>query len=205
MKNILGILSAAGITVPEDKKTEVTKQIAENYKTVAEFDKVKSRLEVERDNYKDSFETAQSALKEFEGVDVKELNGRVAQLTADLAKKDTEYQNKLSDMEFSAALDSAAVASRAKNTKALKALLDVETLKASKNRSEDIKAAIEAVKKDNAYLFESGEPIDNPSPVAPTGGSGAAEVTKEAFAKMGYSQRLSLKKTDPEKYAQLKG
>ena len=50
--------------------------MAENYKTVAEFEKVKSRLEVERDNYKDSLDTAQNSLKEFEGVDVKELNGK---------------------------------------------------------------------------------------------------------------------------------
>lgn len=61
MKNIFEILSNSGVEVPEDKKTELTKQIAENYKTVAEFDKVKNRLEVERDNYKDSLETAQSA------------------------------------------------------------------------------------------------------------------------------------------------
>lgn len=100
MKNIFEILSNSGVEVPEDKKTELTKQIAENYKTVAEFDKVKNRLEVERDNYKDSLETAQNALKEFDGVDVKELNGKIAQLTSDLAKKDSEYQAKIADMEF---------------------------------------------------------------------------------------------------------
>ena len=99
MKNIFEILAALGIVIPEDKKQDITKQVAENYKTVAEFEKVKSRLEVERDNYKDSLDTAQNSLKEFEGVDVKELNGKVAQLTADLAKKDTEYQAKIADME----------------------------------------------------------------------------------------------------------
>ena len=201
MKNIFEILAALGIVIPEDKKQDITKQVAENYKTV--FEKVKSRLEVERDNYKDSLDTAQNSLKEFEGVDVKELNGKVAQLTADLAKKDTEYQAKISDMEFDATLDNAISASKARNVKALKALLDVETLKASKNQAEDIKTAIENVKKDNDYLFESSEPIKNP--VAPTGTPAAGEVSKETFAKMGYMQRLELKRTDPEKYEQLKG
>ena len=186
MKNIFEILATLGIVIPEDKKQDITKQVAENYKTVAEFEKVKSRLEVERDNYKDSLDTAQNSLKEFEGVDVKELNGKVAQLTADLAKKDTEYQAKISDMEFDAALDNAISASKARNVKALKALLDVETLKASKNQAEDIKTAIE-------------------NPVAPTGTPAAGEVSKETFAKMGYMQRLELKRTDPEKYEQLKG
>lgn len=178
MKNIFEILASLGIVIPEDKKQDITKQVAENYKTVAEFEKVKSRLEVE-------------------------LNGKVAQLTADLAKKDTEYQAKISDMEFDAALDNAISASKARNVKALKALLDVETLKASKNQAEDIKTAIENVKKDNDYLFESSEPIKNP--VAPTGTPAAGEVSKETFAKMGYMQRLELKRTDPEKYEQLKG
>ena len=194
MKNIFEILAALGIVIPEDKKQDITKQVAENYKTVAEFEKVKSRLEVERDNYKDSLDTAQNSLKEFEGVDVKELNGKVAQLTADLAKKDTEYQAKISDMEFDATLDNAISASKARNVKALKA---------SKNQAEDIKTAIENVKKDNDYLFESSEPIKNP--VAPTGTPAAGEVSKETFAKMGYMQRLELKRTDPEKYEQLKG
>ena len=191
MKNIFEILAAMGIAIPEDKKQDITKQVAENYKTVAEFEKVKSRLEVERDNYKDSLDTAQNSLKEFEGVDVKELNGKV------------EYQAKISDMEFDATLDNAISASKARNVKALKALLDVETLKASKNQAEDIKTAIENVKKDNDYLFESSEPIKNP--VAPTGTPAAGEVSKETFAKMGYMQRLELKRTDPEKYEQLKG
>ena len=62
MKNIFEILAALGIVIPEDKKQDITKQVAENYKTVAEFEKVKSRLEVERDNYKDSLDTAQNSL-----------------------------------------------------------------------------------------------------------------------------------------------
>lgn len=161
MKNIFEILSNSGVEVPEDKKTELTKQIAENYKTVAEFDKVKNRLEVERDNYKDSLETAQNALKEFDGVDVKELNGKIAQLTSDLAKKDSEYQAKIADMEFNSVLDSAISASGARNSKAVKALLEIEALKGSKNQEYDIKKAIEAVKTENDFLFGADEPINN--------------------------------------------
>ena len=159
MKNIFEIMSAMGIEIPEDKKADITKQVAENYKTVAEFDKVKARLETERDNYKDSYETAQNALKEFDGVDVKDLNGKITKLTEDLKQKDADYQAKISDMEFNSVLDNAISASKAKNSKALKALLDVDALKASKNQTEDIKSAIDAVKAENGYLFESDEPI----------------------------------------------
>lgn len=203
MKNIFEIMSAIGIEIPEDKKADITKQVAENYKTVAEFDKVKTRLETERDNYKDSYETAQNALKEFDGVDVKDLNGKITKLTEDLKQKDADYQAKISDMEFNSVLDNAISASKAKNSKALKALLDVDALKASKNQTEDIKSAIDAVKAENGYLFVSDEPIRHI--VRETNGSHTEGVSKESFAKMGYLQRLDLKKKDPEKYNEMKG
>lgn len=101
------------------------------------------------------------ALKEFDGVDVKELNGKIAQLTSDLAKKDSEYQAKIADMEFNSVLDSAISASGARNSKAVKALLEIEALKGSKNQEYDIKKAIEAVKTENDFLFGADEPINN--------------------------------------------
>ena len=39
MKNIIDILKGLGIEVPEDKASDLNKEVAENYKTVAEFDK----------------------------------------------------------------------------------------------------------------------------------------------------------------------
>ena len=46
MKNIFEILAALGIVIPEDKNRHHKTGGKENYKTVAEFEKVKSRLEV---------------------------------------------------------------------------------------------------------------------------------------------------------------
>lgn len=47
--------------------------------------------------------------------------------------------------------------------------MDVEKLKASKNQEADIKTALEAVKKDNAYLFQDTQ---IPKVVSYTPGSG---------------------------------
>ena len=38
MKNIHTILSELGVSIPEDKKAEFDKAVAENYKTVAEYE-----------------------------------------------------------------------------------------------------------------------------------------------------------------------
>lgn len=150
MKTIHDILSGIGITVPEDKKKDFETAFNENYKTVAEVGKITAA----RDNYKSQLETAQTALKEFEGVDVKDLQGKVKQLTEDIAKKETEYQEKLSERYFNDLVSKYAGEFKARDVKAVMPFLDVEKLRQSKNQNEDIKAAFEAVKKDNSYLFE---------------------------------------------------
>ena len=163
----------------------------------------KKKVEVERDSYKSQLETAQNALKEFEGIDVKDLQDKIATLKTDLENKDTEYKNKIADMEFNSVLDNAITKSGAKNSKAVKALLDLDTLKTSKNQAEDITKALESVKTDNDFMFTSDEPFKNP--VRETSNTPNGEITKEMFTKMGYNERLNLKKSDPKKYEELKG
>lgn len=199
MKNIYTILSEIGIEIPEEKKTEFDKAVIANYKTIAEVEKITTA----RDNYKSQLETAQNTLKEFDGVDVKELQGKIEILNDNLKNKETEYQNKIAEIEFNSVLESAISKSGAKNAKAVKALLDLDTLKLSKNQAEDITKALEIVKSENDFMFTSDEPFQNP--VRDTGNPPPNGVTKEMFAKMGYSERLKLKKSDPKKYEQLKG
>lgn len=157
MKDIFTILAENNVTVPDEVKDAITTAVNENYKTVAEVNKITAS----RDNYKTQLETAQTSLKEFEGVDVKELQGKITTLQNDLATKEKEHQDKLADIEFNSVLDSSITSSKAKNAKAVKALLDLEALKTSKNQAEDIKTALENIKKDNDFLFDSEEPINN--------------------------------------------
>lgn len=128
----------------------------------AELEKAKQTLTVERDSLKDQLKTAQDALKEFDGVNVQDMQGMIDKLNNDLKNKDTEYKDKIADMEFSSVLDSALSKSGAKNSKAVKALLDLDNLKTSKNQAEDIEKAINDIKTDNDYLFNSEEPFSNP-------------------------------------------
>jgi len=150
MKNIFDILSSVGLTIPEDKKHDFETAFNENYKTAAEAEKLRTA----RDNYKSQLETAQTALKGFEGVNVEELKSKIQTLTNDLSTKEAEFNGKIEEMEFNSLLDSALKDSGARSTKAVRALLDIDTLKASKNRSDDIKKAIETVRGENDYMFE---------------------------------------------------
>lgn len=143
------------------EKDTVDKIMAENG---ADIEKTKSKIETERDNYKDQLETAQKALKEFEGVDVKDLQGKITQLSNDLTAKETEYQNKLIKIEFDKDLAKTFEACRVKNgfESDVRNNLDIEKLMASKNRIEDMKAAVEAVKTSKDVYFISDEPFSNP-------------------------------------------
>ena len=64
------------------------------------------------------------------------------------------HQKEMANLTFKGVLKDAITAAKGRNVKAITALLDVDALKDSKNQTEDIKAALEGLKKDCGYLFE---------------------------------------------------
>lgn len=128
------------------------------------------------DSIKDQLDTAKKTLKDFEGVDVNGLRGKITTLQNDLAAKESDYQGKLADMAFDHALEKAITGAKGRNAKAIAALLDVPTLKASKNQEADIKNALEGLKKDNGYLFDTGEKVPPYAAGTGTGGGGGSDT-----------------------------
>ncbi len=132
-----------------------------NY-VMAEYGKELNPLKAERDSLKTQLGTAQASLKEFEGIDPKnvgELQTKVSTLTQELATAKAEGEQQVADLKFNVAVEAAIRAAGGRNEKAVMAMLDVDTLKASKNQDKDIQAAIEAVKKENDYLFVPDKPV----------------------------------------------
>lgn len=123
------------------------------------------------DSIKEQLKTATEGLKAFEGVDVKDLQGQITALQGKLDTQAKEHEAQLANLAFDGVLKEAITAARGRNAKAIQALLDVDTLKASKDQTTDIKAALDKLKEDSGYLFESDE---TPPPYAPgTGTNGA--------------------------------
>lgn len=119
------------------------------------------------DAIKEQLKTAQDGLKAFEGVDVKDLQDKIKNLNTQLSDKDKEWQEKLNGMAFDGKIKDAISAAKGRNAKAIAALLDVDKLRKSNNQDAEIKAALEDLKKDNAYLFE-----DDTTPPPYAGGTG---------------------------------
>lgn len=100
MENINEILQSMGIEIPEDKKDEVTKKIAENYKTVAEFNKKISKAESERDEFKTQLETAQNTLKGFEGIDPTQITEQLNGYKTAMEQAKADYDKKIAERDF---------------------------------------------------------------------------------------------------------
>lgn len=151
MKNIFEIMKDYGLEVPEDKKKDFEKAVLENYKTAADYEKQTDKVT----NLTEQLNEAKDAMKKFEGVDPEGLKNQIADLNQKLTDKETEYQNKLADRDFQDSVKSMIAKYKGKNEKAIMALLDMETLKASKNQNEDLENAFKTLveAEDSKMLF----------------------------------------------------
>lgn len=154
MKNIETILKEAGITLTEEQSSSITKEVDENYKPIADWQKQHDKVQ----NLTEQLDTAKETLEKFDGIDADGLKKQVEDLQKELEDKDTEYQEKIADRDFQDMLKDAIANAKGKNAKAITALLDVDSLKASKNQKEDVEAALKKLTEaeDSKMLF--GEP-----------------------------------------------
>ena len=156
MKNIETILAEAGIELTEEQKTAVNKAVGENYKPVADWQKQVDKVT----NLTEQLNSTKEALKKFDGVDAEGLKKQIEDLEAELNNKDKEYQSQIADRDFQDMLKESIATAKGKNAKAITALLDVESLKGSKNQKEDIAAALKALAEaeDSKMLFGEADP-----------------------------------------------
>lgn len=129
----------------------------------AEIDPVNKELETAKADLKaeqEKVKTTEEALKAFDGVDPAALNQKIADLQKDLQTKDAEHQAQIADRDFQDMLKESIASVNGRNAKAITALLDIDTLKASKNQKEDIAAALKdlAEAEDSKMLFGEAEP-----------------------------------------------
>lgn len=124
------------------------------------------------DTIKDQLATAQETIKGFESQDIEGVRKSAKEWEDKYNQALADHQAKLDDIAFHSELDDVITSAKGKNIKAIKALLDLETLRASKNRAADAKTAVEALQKaeDSGFLFGTEQ---DPPPYAGGTGTGA--------------------------------
>lgn len=165
MKNIFEIMKEFGLELPEDKQKDFEKKVLDNYKTVSDYEVQSGKLVKAEETIKVSDIAVKDLTKQLEGfkdVDVTALNQRIKDLETEKGTIESDYQKKLAERDFIDLAKESIAAVNGKNAKAIMALLDMDTLKASKNQKEDMAAALKSLTEadDSKMLF--GEPQANP-------------------------------------------
>lgn len=118
---------------------------------------------------KTQLDEAQKTIKGLQDQDIEGVRKSAKEWEEKYNQAIAEHKQQMADMAFEQSLDSAIAGLKGRNAKAIKALLDVDTLKKSSNQDADIKAALDALKKDSGYLFEDSQKAP---PYAPGAGTG---------------------------------
>nr|DAJ02437.1 MAG TPA: minor structural protein [Caudoviricetes sp.] len=103
-------------------------------------------LQTQLDNANAQLKTAQDGLKAFDGVDVAGLQDQVTKLKADMKAQAEGFA-------FDNALNAAIMSKKGRSVKAVRALLDLDALKGSADRSTDIAKALDDAAKANPWAF----------------------------------------------------
>ena len=170
----------------------IEKIMAENGKDIAVEQKKAEKVIQERDSYKlkaESLETqvndANTEIQKFKDMDIDGIKKAADDWkeTAEKAKADADKQ--ISQMKFDYALSAALTGAKAKNAKAVKALLDMDGLKFNDGKIVGLDEQLAQIKADNDYLFESDEPA--PEFVKGTNG-GSGSVGGKKPSEMTYTE-----------------
>lgn len=99
MQNIMEILKANGIEVPEEKVATINEAVSKNYKTISEFEKKVSKLENENESLKERAETAEETLKGFEGKDFDTITKERDEWKKKAEDAEKDYNAKIAERE----------------------------------------------------------------------------------------------------------
>lgn len=133
-------------------------------------------IESERDGLKSQLDEAAKAIEGFKALDIEGVKKSADEwkAKAEQAQKDAEKQ--VYQVRYESALSDALKASKAKNVKAVRALLNEADLKLTDDGLVGLKEQLEKVKPENDYLFES----DVTTPKIVSGGGNKPIVNQDA-------------------------
>ena len=162
-------LKALGLT-----DEQINQVMASHGKTLNEVkekaDKVDG-LESQIEDYKGQLAERDEQLEDLgkKAKDNEELTSEIEQLKEANETTKTEYEGKLQQQSFDHKLESTLGSAKVKNAKAIKALLDMDTIKLDGDILKGLDTQLEGLKESDPYLFEEEKEPNSPKIV--TGGN----------------------------------
>ncbi|CDQ41501.1 phage scaffolding protein [Virgibacillus salexigens] len=128
-------------------------------------------VNTEKNDYKQQIADRDEQLNELskKAKGNEELQQEIDQLKEQNETTKNDYETKLQQKEFDHKLESTLSGAKAKNTKALKALLDMDTIKLDGDTLKGLDTQLEGLKESDPYLFEEDQPEGGGKPSFTTG------------------------------------
>ena len=186
---MLEILKNCG--VEEEKANEIAKAMneAKIYTTNLENVDVRyNKLQEQKKQLEEASKTYQKQLEELtkNNADVEALNKLVEQLQLSNKELEENHSKEMYNLQFDFALESALNNAKCKNNKALKALLDMNSIKYQEGKLNGLHEQIETLQKDASYLFDLDIAPSNTGGLGNFGrtGDNAPKFTSEDIRRM---------------------
>ena len=132
--------------IPGITEEQLNWLMQENGSDITREKSAAAALQTQLNSAQAQLKTAQDGLKAFDGVDVAGLQAQVTKLQADM-------QAQADGFAFDSALNTAILGKKGRSVDAVRALLDLDALKGSKDRTTDINKALEDAVKANPWAF----------------------------------------------------
>lgn len=165
----------------EDKDT-VDKIMSENGRDI---NAEKSKFG-DYETLKNQLSEANKKIEEFGKLDYDGMKAMADKYKADFEQSQAESKKQMDELRFSHALENALTGAKARNVKAVRALLETDKIKLCKDGTiSGLTEQLDALKKDNGYLFEDEKQEPMPSFLGSSGGPGGTADDNSVRAIMG--------------------
>ncbi|MGL5766716.1 MAG: phage scaffolding protein [Sarcina sp.] len=166
-----------------------------------------NKLKEQNKQYEESNKAYEKQLKDFSksNEDVEGLKQMLEQLQLSNKELKANHEKEMYNLQFEFALDKSLSDAKCKNNKALKALLDMNSINYQDGTLNGLEGQLNALKEDASYLFNVENAPSSTGSVGNFGRSGTnpTVTTKDDFRKMTMNQRLNLRSENPKLYEEL--
>lgn len=193
-------LKALGLT--DEQIEKVSEDYGKNYVTKLQFNKKNDALKQAEESL-EAMQSDMDALKKT-NADNAELTKQIDEMKAAQVKRDEEYTAQIHKMEVDGIVERTLMTFKAKNGKAVRALLDLEDVKLKDGTIKGLDDQLTKLKESDPYLFESESKPSGVTPGEPHGGQKSTGITQAEFNKMSYLERVQFQKENPDAYSEFK-
>lgn len=197
MKEVLKHLYGDAVT--EESLATFCEELGKRFVSKADFNHKSEELKSLREEHERMM--AETVSTEETQAELLRLQNALQEEKERHEKEFADYVKNEQEKEFQAALTRELAAFGARNQTAVKSLLDMDRISLENGTLAGLSEQIWELKKENDFLFDNTEKmLQFIRPAA----KGSTEMSVEDFQKMGYMERLKMKKEQPELYQMMK-